>query len=281
MIKAILLDMDGTLLNDQKRISPHTRQVLIDLQKIGVKVTLASGRPKKGMVDFSHELRLHEFNGLLVSSNGACVTDAKTNETLFEQPLSTKDATEILDHLTQFDVIPMINDEEYMYVNDVFNGMLHYNEQPFNIIQYEARGGHFKLREADRLAEIIDFPVYKILVAGEPEYLVEHSPAMLEPFQHKVNGMFTAKMFFEFTDHGIDKAKALTKVFQELEIDASDVIAFGDGHNDRSIIEFAGIGVAMENAVDDIKSIADEITLSNNHDGIAKVLSRYLTSSSN
>ncbi len=86
MIKAILLDLDGTLLNDQKLISPQTKQTLLDLQDEGVKVFLASGRPKQGIEPFADELRLHEYGGLLVSSNGACVTDAERTRRCSNRP---------------------------------------------------------------------------------------------------------------------------------------------------------------------------------------------------
>ena len=277
MIQAILLDLDGTLLTDQKMISPRTKQTLLDLQAKGVKVVLASGRPKRGIEPFAKELMLHEYGGLIVSSNGACVTDATTNETLFEQAIDPMDASAILDHLTKFDVIPMINDETYMYVTDVFNGMLELNGEPFNIIEYESRGGRFQLREERRLAEAINFPVYKILVAGQPEYLQAHAASLAGPFTDRVTGMFTAAMYYEFTDLGIDKAKALDHVLQDFGINREHTIAFGDGHNDRSLLEYAGIGIAMGNAVDDILAIATEVTTSNNEEGIASVLSRYLT----
>lgn len=258
-------------------ISPRTKQTLLDLQADGIKVVLASGRPKRGIEPFADEIRLHEYGGLIVSSNGACVTDATTNETLFEQAIHPNDARAILDHLTGFDVIPMINDETYMYVNDVFSGMLELNGEPFNIIEYESRGGRFRLREAPCLADAIDFPVYKILVAGQPDYLKAHAASLAGPVTDRVTGMFTAAMYYEFTDLGIDKARALDHVFQNFNISRDRVIAFGDGHNDRSIIEYAGIGVAMGNAVEDILAIATEVTTSNNEDGIATVLSRYLT----
>lgn len=276
MIKAILLDLDGTLLTDEKLISPQTKQTLLHLQAEGVKIVLASGRPKRGIEPFAEELKLHEYGGLLVSSNGACVTDARTNEMVFEQAIHPEDASALLNYLTAFDVIPMINDETYMYVTDVYSGMLELNGKPFNIIEYESRGGRFQLREAARLADAINFPVYKILVAGQPDYLQANAAALIAPFADRVTGMFTAAMYYEFTALGIDKAKALDLVFRELGIDREHVIAFGDGHNDRSIIEYAGIGVAMANAVTDLKSIATEVTLSNNHDGIATFLSRYL-----
>ena len=277
MIQAILLDLDGTLLNDQKLITEQTKRTIMALQQQGVKVVLASGRPKRGMLPYAEELRLRDFNGLIVSSNGACVTDATTGETLFEQPMQIDDVRSILQHLENFDVIPMINDETYMYVRDVFAGEIEVNGQPVNIIEYESRGGRFQLREEPNLGEMITFPIHKILVAGQPDYLQEVASAMKAPFTGRVTSMFTAAMYYEFTDLGIDKAKALRHVFEKLSIDRDQVIAFGDGHNDRSIIEYAGIGVAMGNAVDALIEIASEVTSSNNEDGISKVLERFIT----
>lgn len=277
MIQAILLDLDGTLLNDQKMISPKTKETLLSLQANGVKVVLASGRPKRGIEPFATELKLAQYGGLIVSSNGACVTDATTGETLFEQAIDRDVARAILDHLGDFDVIPMLNDETYMYVNDVFSGMLELNGKPFNIIEYESRGGRFQLREEPRLADAITFPVYKILVAGQPDYLQANAEEMSRPFNEQVTGMFTANMYYEFTDYGIDKARALDHVFQQVGIARDQTIAFGDGHNDRSMLEYAGISVAMDNAVDAIKAIATDVTRSNNEEGIALHLARYLS----
>lgn len=277
MIQAILLDLDGTLLNDQKLITEQTKLTLMALQRQGVKVVLASGRPKRGMLPYAEELRLHEYNGLIVSSNGACVTDATTGNTLFEQAMQIEDVRSILKHLENFNVIPMINDETYMYVKDVFAGMIEVNGQLVNIIEYESRGGRFQLREEPNLVDIIKFPVHKILVAGQPDYLQEVAPAMADPFDDRVTSMFTAAMYYEFTDLGIDKAKALRHVFEDLSIDREQIIAFGDGHNDRSIIEYAGVGIAMGNAVDALIDIASEVTTSNNEDGISRVLERYIT----
>ena len=80
---------------------------------------------------------------------------------------------------------------------------------------------------------------------------------------------------FEFTAQGIDKAKALDTVLSPMGIEAKDVVAFGDGHNDRTMIEYAGLGVAMENAVEELKLAADRVTASNDEDGIARVLEEY------
>ena len=275
-IKAIVLDIDGTLLNTGKIISEKTKQALIAAQEEGIKVILASGRPTTGMLELAEQLEMTKYEGFLVSYNGARVTDCLTKEVLFNQAMSIETGQAILEHLKNFDVIPMIDKEDYLYVNDVYSGMLDLHDGAFNIIEYEARGGNFKLSEIDDLAAFATFPINKILIAAQPEYLQKIAPALHAPFDEIVTAAFSAPFYFEFTDKGIDKAKALNTVFPEMGIHSENIIAFGDGHNDRSIIEYAGIGVAMGNAVDALKEIADDVTLSCDEDGIAAGLEKYL-----
>ncbi|MEI5995329.1 Cof-type HAD-IIB family hydrolase [Candidatus Enterococcus mansonii] len=277
-IKAIVLDIDGTLLNDEKQLTAKTKEALINAQESGIKVILASGRPTSGIVHYAEELKMNQHNGLIVSYNGAHVLDVCTKKELFSQPLSVENSKKILAHLKQFDVIPMVAIDEYMYVNNVFEGMLDLNisDEPFNIIEYEARGGNFHLCEKADLASFVNVPLHKILVAAQPEYLQSHWEKLLAPFKETVSGMFSAPMYFEFTDQGIDKANALEQTLKPLGIHKEHIVSFGDGHNDLSLITYAGMGIAMGNAVDELKSIADRTTSSNNDDGIAKALAELL-----
>lgn len=267
-LKTIVLDIDGTLLTSQKTISEKTKECLIDLQKEGNKLILASGRPTTGMVDLANQLKMDKYSGLLVSYNGAKVIDCTTKEELYNQAMSVEEGKAVLEHLKNFDVSPMIDKEDYMYVNDVFDCVIDYKDEPFNVIKYESRGGHYKLCEKDDLAAFLDYPINKILTAGEPEYLSSVYKEMMRPFEDKLNCVFTADFYFEFTAKGIDKAKALDTVLRPMGIFPEDVIAFGDGHNDKTMLDYAGVGVAMENAVDDLKISANMVTLSNDTDGI-------------
>lgn len=275
-LKAIILDIDGTLYTSEKKISPRTLNALLKAQDKGVKLILASGRPARGMFDVAKELKMNEHDGLLVSYNGAAVIDCQTNELLFNQAMTVDEAKAVLNHLENFDVMPMIAKGEYMYVNNVYNNNIHYKDQDINIIQYESRGGKYLLCEKEHLADFVDFELNKILIAGDPDYLAKNFEAIRRPFVGKLSSMFTAAFYYEFTANGIDKGNALRKVLTPMGIDAQDCIAFGDGQNDMSIIEFAGLGVAMENAVDELKNAAQEITASNDNDGIALVVERYL-----
>lgn len=278
-INTIVLDIDGTLLNYEKRISPLTKQALIRVQEHGVKVILASGRPSSGMKRFAQELEMDKHHGFLVSYNGACVLDCQTEKLLYAQAIDFHVATELLNHLKGFEVIPMITHQNYMFVNDVFAGMIHTSagsdEEKVNIIRYEARGGNYLLCEVEDLADHVDFPLFKVLIAANPNYLQVHYQDIMAPFKDQLNCVFSAPFYFEFTDKGIDKAGTLRNVLVPRGLNPENMMAFGDGHNDISMLRFAGVGVAMGNAETDVLDMADEITESNNEDGIALKLYEY------
>jgi len=274
-IKVIIMDVDGTLTNNEKVIPAETKEVLLKAQKAGAVLVLASGRPTSGLMDFAKELEMEKHHGLLVSFNGSKVIDCETNEVLFNETMTVEQGQSVLEHMKKFEVIPMIDKDNYMYVTDVFNNEINYNGEPINIVKYESRGGKFKLSEVEDLAAFADYPLNKILTAGSPDYLQKHYKEMMEPFKDTLNCVFTAPFYFEFTAKGIDKAKALDTILIPRGYKKEEMIAFGDGHNDATMVEYAGIGVAMANAVDDLKAVADEVTRSNDEDGIAYTLSKY------
>lgn len=275
-IEAIILDIDGTLLSDNKEITPATKKALITAQQTGVKLILASGRPTTAMHLYAKQLEMEKYHGLIVSYNGAKVVDCQTNEELFSQALTVAEGKAVLEHMKQFNVKPMIDKDDYMYVNNVFDSFVPYRGEEINIIEYESRSGNFKLCEKEDLAAFVDYPISKILTAGDPAYLKENYQAMMAPFKESLNCVFTADFYFEFTAQGIDKAKALDTVLKPMGISAENLIAFGDGHNDITMVRYAGTGVAMQNAVPELKAAANTITLSNNEDGIAYLLNSLI-----
>lgn len=275
--KVIIMDVDGTLTNSKKVVTPQTKEALLKAEEAGAVLILASGRPTSGLIDLAKELEMDKHHGLLVAYNGSIVVDCETMEVLFNQALSVEEGKAVLEHMKKFDrVRPMIDKGEYMYVNNVYDNWITWKGKPFDVIQYESRGGKFKLCEVDDLAVFVDFPLNKILTTSDPEYLQEHYQEMMEPFKDSLSCMFTGDFYFEFTAQGIDKAKALDTVLIPMGYKREDMIAFGDGHNDASMVAYAGIGIAMENAVQDLKDIADEMTLSNDEDGIAVALYKHM-----
>lgn len=277
MKKVIIMDVDGTLTNSQKQIGARTKEALIDAQRKGALLVLASGRPTSGLVDLGKELEMDQHHGLFVAFNGSKVLDCQTNEVLFNQTMSIEEGKAVLEHMKNFNrVRPMIDKGDYMYVTDVYDCYIEFNGQSFNVYQYESRGGKYKLCEVDDLAKFVDYPLNKILTTADPQYLKANFAKMREPFIGKLNCMFTGAFYYEFTALGVDKAKALDSVLIPMGYQKSDMIAFGDGQNDATMVEYAGLGVAMANAVPELKRVADYVTEDNDHEGIAVALERFL-----
>lgn len=275
-IKVIIMDIDGTLFNSKKMITAKTRTALLKAQMNGVKLILASGRPVKGLLKLGKELEMDRHHGLFVAYNGSKVIDYETMETLFNEPISVASGKAVLEHIKQFDVYPMIDKDNYMYVNNVYAKPIRWNGNLINIVEYESRNGQFLLCEKEDLAEFLDYEVNKILTAGDPFYLQDHYAEMMAPFKDTLSCMFTADFYFEYTAKGIDKAKALDSVLKPMGFTREQMIGFGDGMNDISMIQYAGIGVAMENAVPELKKAAQFVTASNDEDGIAEALYKYM-----
>lgn len=275
-IKAIALDIDGTLTNDEKRITPRTKEALLAAARAGITLILASGRPAHGLRALAHELELDRYHGMLVAYNGSQVRDATSGELLFNQAIPVEEARAVLEHLRGFDVIPMLVDADRLYIEDAYRCTIYHKGAPKNIVKYERDACGLRIHEVYSLLDWCITPQNKILTAGTDTYLSEHHEAMAAPFVDKLSCMFTADFYFEFTAQGIDKARALSVALPERGIDPSELVAFGDGQNDIPMLRLAGVGVAMANATDEVKSAADMVTLSNNEDGIATALEDLL-----
>ena len=271
MIKAILLDIDGTLANDEKKVTPKTAEALRRVQDRGVTLVLASGRADQGLHYFADELDMKGHGGVFVAFNGAKSLNYQTGEVYFEQAMTVEQGRRVLEHMKNFDVASCIDHGEYMWTNNAYF-TIERDGAPWNIIEYESHNNGFLICERRDMAAEVDWGINKILNAGEPAYLQEVWQEMSAPFEGELSAMFTAPYYYEFTPLGVDKSRALQETFAALGIDRSEIVAFGDAQNDRTMLEWSGIGVAMGNAVDEVKAVATMVTRSNNDDGIAYAL---------
>ena len=263
--KMIALDLDGTLNNDQKKITRRTKEALIAVQKKGVKVVLASGRPTSGLKRESDILELEKYNGILLSYNGGKVVDATTKEVLYEKTLPKDTAIKLLKQIEELPVTPIVEDGKDYITTDKGGFM----------IEFESKLNNLGIKEVENIAEALDFSPVKVLIAAPNELLAPASDQIREQFQEELSFVHSTPYYLEATMKGINKASSLQAVCDLYHITPEEVMAFGDEHNDVKMIEFAGLGVAMGNACEKLKTIADEITLTNNEDGIAHTLEKY------
>ncbi len=275
-IKAILLDIDGTLTNSKKEITPKTLEALKKAQDSGITLVIASGRPAKGLVQYGNKLDMPNHHGLFVCYNGGQVVDCETDQVLVDFSMTVEEVKAVLHHIKQFNIRPVITEGDYMLVNDVYDCMIKDGDREFNVLQYESRMNGYILKEIPDMEAYVDFPCNKILTAGDADYLQEHYEEIRAPFEGKLSSMFTSNFYYEFTPMGIDKGAALRPAMEQLGIKPEECIAFGDAQNDIPMLEYAGIGVCMANGQDKVKEMADYITLSNEEDGIAEALYKFI-----
>lgn len=260
--KLIALDLDGTLKSTNKQILPKTKAMLQKLAKRGIVIVLASGRPTAGLYIEADELKLNETGGYLLSFNGAKVVDYQTKEIIYQKVYNEKIAHHVYDRAKKYGLAVMTYVEEMIITEDI--------DDEYVIIESEIN--HIPIKPVKDFKEAVDFSVNKVLLTGKPEYVENIIDEFKEPYENSLSIYRSAPFFIEVMAEGIDKAASLKALIKRLGIKQEEVISFGDGYNDISMIKFAGMGVAMDNAVDQVKQCADYITLSNDDEGIYECL---------
>lgn len=264
--KLIALDLDGTLKNSNNEVSEVTKNALMKAQKQGAKIVLASGRPTHGLRKECDLLELEKYEGFLLSFNGARVSDVKSENTIFEQTLSVEQAKQAYDRAKEFNLSCLTYDGSYIVTEDIDD----------QYVQYESSINGMNGKKIDSFKDYVKKPVNKVLLTGEPDYVGSILEDFKKPFGDELSIYRSAPFFVEIMAQGIDKAASLDRLVKHMGIKREEVIAFGDGYNDLSMIEYAGMGVSMANGVDEVKTKADFVTLSNDEDGIAYALEKFL-----
>ena len=263
--RAIALDLDGTLTNHDKVVTPRTRQALLKAQELGTVIILASGRPTYGIVPVAECLELEKRGGYILSYNGGNIVNAKTGEKLFSQFLP--DA-----------VIPIL----YKYAKEKSHALLGYagneiiTEMPDDpYVKEESRINKMNIRKVDNLLDALEPHPTKLLMTGDPTDMIKAEEKLVEILGEKMDIFRSAPFFLELVPKGIDKAQSLLRLLSKINLTPADLMAFGDGYNDLSMLKLAGVGVAMANAAPEVRADADYVTLSNEEDGVAAALLHF------
>ena len=263
--KLLVLDLDGTLTNRTKEITPRTRDTLLRAQARGLKVVLASGRPTYGIVPLAEELQMGKYEGFILSYNGGQIIDWKTRKTMYENVLDPEVYPYLHECARRNGFVILSYKGEYIISEDAGD--------PY--VQHEAFLNKMPSVTVPDFLEVINFPVPKCLIVGDPEPLAVLEGQMRRDLEGKMNVFRSEPFFLELVPNGIDKARSLAVLLEELGMEREEMIAVGDGFNDLSMIRFAGLGVAMANAQEVVRQAADHITLSNEEDGVAAVVDRF------
>ncbi|QHQ62701.1 Cof-type HAD-IIB family hydrolase [Anaerocolumna sedimenticola] len=262
----LVLDIDGTLTNSKKEISNKTLDSIMKIQERGHKVVLASGRPTPGVLPLANKLKLSEYNGYILSFNGAKIINCNTNEIIYQKVLPG-DIIPRLHKAASENSVGIISYEDNCIITD---------SEIDEFMETEARINGIPIKKVNDFPSYINFNVNKCLMTGHSAKLEKVEVIMREKFGQQLSIYRSEPFFLELMPQNIDKAYSLGKLLDYLGLSKEQMISCGDGYNDLSMIQYAGMGVAMANAQDVVKKAADYITLSNDDDGIAHVINEFM-----
>ena len=266
-IKVLALDLDGTLTNDQKIVTPRTRAALDAAIEKGVTLVLASGRPTAGITPLAKDLGLDKKGGCILSYNGGKIVDCATGETLVETTLDPAVVPELCAFAAAQDVaILTYNNEGIVCERDKDEWA---NKECFTT--------KLPMIHVDDLASYVDYPICKMLITLDPARRDEVCAAGKQQFAGHIDLYPSSPFFIEAVPLGVAKDGSLAALMERMGLTRDNLMACGDGLNDRSMIEYAGVGVAMQNAEEPVKAAADYVTAAdNNHDGVAEAVEKFI-----
>lgn len=270
-IKLIGLDLDGTLLHDDKSISRETIEYLESLAEQGIEIVPITGRPIKGI---TKELRSIKGINYIITSNGAQIIDNKADKSIFSFSMDNELTNYIIDIVSSFGCrfeafangVGYCDYEGYKYYQNTYKGTPVWEYIRVSRFCVDSIKEQFKdpKSQADEIFIICESSVQRDSIK---EKMAKHQG---------IQFCYLGDRFLEITKLGTDKGNALQIVCDHLGISTKNTIAFGDGDNDLEFMEKAGYSVAMANACDNVKKRADIIADTNNNDGVIKVLHNIL-----
>lgn len=261
----IVLDLDGTLLNDQQKISAVTKETLMKAKAAGHHVMIATGRPFRASQMYYEELGLITP---IVNFNGAFVhhpRDPKWES--IHSPVNMRVVHDVIESIHQYEYNNLIAE----VIDDVY---IHREDQ---IMLNIFNTGNPRVLMGDLKVNLLEDPTSLLIQANDTHVPIirQHlQDVHAELIEHRRWG--APYPIIEIVRKGLSKAVGIDQIAKEMGIPRERIIAFGDEDNDLEMIEYAGVGVAMGNGIDLLKNIANEITLSNNEDGVAKILQERL-----
>lgn len=265
--KLLVLDVDGTLLNDEREISKRTLAALLKVQQMGVRIVLASGRPTYGLMPLAKTLELGNYGGFVLSYNGCQIIKAQNGEILFERRINP----EMLPYLEKkarkngFAI--------FTYHDDTL-----ITDSPDNeYIKNEALLNNLKIIREDEFSTAIDFaPCKCMLVSDKEKALIGLEQHWEKRLAGTLDAFRSEPYFLEVVPCGVNKANTLGALLEHLGVTREEVIAVGDGVCDVTMLQLAGMGVAMGHSQDSVKVCADHVTASNEEDGVALAVEKLI-----
>ncbi len=265
MYKAVFIDMDGTLLQKDHTISDVTKKAIQDLLKKGIIIIPISARPLHGILPITQPVFPESIP--VVSLNGGYILHNK--EIIYQSDIALPETATIQQELENYDVAVMYYCQMEWYA-PVDRAEVK-KEQKITEVKIKIQSFKHSMKEWDTIKSGPN----KILIAGDKDLIISIEKRLLELHEGKLNIYKSQPRYLEIMNRNASKAGAVQFLAAKYGIQQHEIIAIGDNYNDKGMIEYAGMGVAMGNAPDEIKAAAKYVTDTNTHDGVAKALAHF------
>jgi Cof subfamily protein (haloacid dehalogenase superfamily) len=270
LYKLVAIDIDGTLMNDRKEITKEVNDAIQATKAKGVKVVICTGRPIVGVQSIIEELKLNDEDDFVITYNGALVQNTYSKDVESQITLTYENLGELYDLSLKLHSPLQFFDTENLYtpnreISRYTVHEAHINQIPINYLPID---------EVPK-----DMLIPKVMFIDDPERLNTTIANIPESVWEKYTFVKSTPFFLEILDPRVSKGNAVKLLAEKLGIKQEEVICIGDGENDLSMIEYAGCGVAMDNAVSVVKGVAQFHTLSNNENGVAYAIEKLILGS--
>ncbi len=261
--KLIAIDLDGTLLNEEKIITDKNKNAIRKCLENGIKIVISSGRALEHITNYMEELEITDGYGS--AFHGSTIFKAGSNEIVNETFLDTSLAKEIINDLIKCDDIGIL----------VFTNKNTYSNDNNDHVKKYTKNKVVTITEFSDVSEI-QGEISKVLIKGERDRL-NLLKDDFQKYSDRCKILFSELDLLEFMSLDTNKGFSLEKISEYYGIDIKDTIAIGDNHNDIEMIEKAGVGVAVYNAVEELKKRADYVTVNDNEkDAISEVIEKFI-----
>ncbi|WP_343553090.1 sugar-phosphatase [Pantoea sp.] len=262
-IKLVAIDMDGTLLNPQHEITPAVKSAIARAHQKGVMVVLTTGRPFVGIQRYLMELDLVDEGQYCISYNGALVHRANDGECVAEITLGFDDYLYIEQLARDLGVHFQAFDKSFLYTPNK-------DISEFTIHEASLTGIPVRYRSVEEMDRATRFP--KLMMIDKPDLLDSAIQRLPQQARDNYTILKSAPYYLEILDSRVNKGQGVKMLADKLGLAREEVMSIGDQENDLAMIEYAGTGVAMGNAIESVKKIAQFITKTNMEDGVAHAI---------
>lgn len=264
-IKLIAIDIDGTLLNEENNLAQETIDAITEARQQGIKVVLCTGRPLTGAKTYLKALNISGHDEYAITFNGSQVQDADGN--IIEKENITHDEFLELEKLShKLDTNFQIETADYIYATNR-------DLSPFSIAESYLVKMPIKVREPNEIDESIE--VVKAMLIANPDVIDKAFKEIPKDLFNRFSVVKSTPVFIEFMNKKSSKGNALDSLAKDLNLTADNIMAIGDQNNDMTMIKYAGTGVAMGNAVDELKEVANKVTKTNKENGVAYAIRNF------